>query len=81
MKENVTLTELNKYTKIMLVFMLLTLISVGPSLFLPGNWRLALPLIFWIASMYGSIKVEGLKYQNLQRNRRIHGKQRSSTST
>lgn len=38
MKENVTLTELNKYTKIMLVFMLLTLISVGPSLFLPGNW-------------------------------------------
>ncbi|MDA9429396.1 hypothetical protein B834_1893 [Enterococcus mundtii 1A] len=31
MKENVTLTELNKYTKIMLGFMLLTLISVGPS--------------------------------------------------
>ncbi|MGM0171107.1 hypothetical protein IGJ39_001209 [Enterococcus sp. AZ140] len=44
MKENVTLTELNKYTKIMLFFMLLTLISVGPSLFLPGNWRLAFPL-------------------------------------
>ena len=63
MKENVTLTELNKYTKIMLCFMLLTLISVGPSLFLPGNWRLALPLIFWIASMYGAIKVEGLKKQ------------------
>ena len=63
MKENVTLTELNKYTKIMLVSMLLTLISVGPSLFLPGNWRLALPLIFWIASMYGAIKVEGLKKQ------------------
>lgn len=63
MKENVTLTALNKYTKIMLVFMLLTLISVGPSLFLPGNWRLALPLIFWIASMYGAIKVEGLKKQ------------------
>ena len=63
MKENVTLTELNKYTKIMLFFMLLTLISVGPSLFLPGNWRLALPLIFWIASMYGAIKVEGLKKQ------------------
>lgn len=63
MKENVTLTKLNKYTKIMLVFMLLTLISVGPSLFLPGNWQLALPLIFWIASMYGAIKVEGLKKQ------------------
>lgn len=63
MKENVTLTELNKYTKIMLFFMLLTLISVGPSLFLPGNWRLAFPLIFWIASMYGAIKVEGLKKQ------------------
>lgn len=35
MKENVTLTELNKYTKIMLVFMLLTLISVGHPYFYP----------------------------------------------
>lgn len=43
--------------------MLLALISIGPSLFLPGNWRLALPLIFWIVSMYGAIKVEGLKKQ------------------
>lgn len=63
MKENVTLLEINKYTKVMLVSMLLALISIGPSLFLPGNWRLALPLIFWIVSMYGAIKVEGLKKQ------------------
>ncbi len=67
MKENVTLTELNKYTKIMLFFMLLTLISVGPSLFLPGNWRLAFPLIFWIASMYGAIKVEGSKNKRISK--------------
>ena len=35
MKENRTLLEINKYTKVMLFFMLLTLISVGPSLFYP----------------------------------------------
>lgn len=63
MKENRTLLEINKYTKVMLVSMLLALISIGPSLFLPDNWRLALPLIFGIASMYGAIKVEGLKKQ------------------
>ncbi|MBO1298713.1 MULTISPECIES: helix-turn-helix domain-containing protein [unclassified Enterococcus] len=63
MKENIPLSEINKYTKVMLGFMLLTLISVGPSLFLPGIWRLMLPLLFWTISMYGAIKVDRLKKQ------------------
>ena len=63
MKENIPLSEINKYTKVMLGFMLLTLISVGPSLFLPGIWRLAFPLLFWTISMYGAIKVDRLKKQ------------------
>lgn len=38
MKETIEKTEMDRYTKMMLLFILLTALSVGPALYLPGYW-------------------------------------------
>lgn len=61
MKDKISKTEMDRYTKIMLIFCILTVLSIGPSLFLPDYWRYFFPAIFWIIAMYGAIKVEQIK--------------------
>ncbi|MDO7870025.1 MAG: helix-turn-helix transcriptional regulator [Enterococcus casseliflavus] len=72
MKETIEKTAMDHYTKIMLVFTLLTAISVGPALFLPGHWWIAPPLCFWLVSMYAALKIEKIKKtQNIKTYKEI----------
>lgn len=72
MKETIEKTAMDRYTKIMLVFTLLAALSVGPALFLPGNWWIAPPLCFWLVSMYAALKIEKIKKtQNIKTYKEI----------
>lgn len=72
MKETIEKTAMDHYTKIMLVFTLLAALSVGPALFLPGNWWIAPPLCFWLVSMYAALKIEKIKKtQNIKTYKEI----------
>lgn len=72
MKETIEKTAMDHYTKIMLVFTLLSALSVGPALFLPGHWWIAPPLCFWLVSMYAALKIEKIKKtQNIKTYKEI----------
>lgn len=72
MKETIEKTAMDRYTKIMLVFTLLAALSVGPALFLSGNWWIAPPLCFWLVSMYAALKIEKIKKtQNIKTYKEI----------
>ena len=72
MKETIEKTEMDRYTKMMLLFILLTALSVGPALFLPGHWWIAPPLCFWLVSMYAALKIEKIKKtQNIKTYKEI----------
>ncbi|MFB5509721.1 helix-turn-helix transcriptional regulator [Enterococcus casseliflavus] len=72
MKVTIEKTAMDHYTKIMLVFTLLAALSVGPALFLPGNWWIAPPLCFWLVSMYAALKIEKIKKtQNIKTYKEI----------
>ncbi|PWZ79217.1 transcriptional regulator, partial [Staphylococcus pseudintermedius] len=54
--------NMDRYGKLMLAFMLIAVISVGPVLkFSDGWYGLFIPFIFWAFSMYYAIKIERLK--------------------
>lgn len=61
MKDWVSHSEMDKYTKVMIVFIVLAMLSIGPSLLLPGYWFFLPPFILWLVGMYGAIKVEKIK--------------------
>ena len=61
MKETIEKTEMDRYTKMMLLFIPLTALSVGPALYLPGYWWIVPPLCFWLVSMYAALKIEKIK--------------------
>ncbi|WP_275086312.1 helix-turn-helix domain-containing protein [Staphylococcus intermedius] len=62
MKNIIDHYNMDRYGKLMVVFMLITMISVGPVLkFIDGWYGLLIPFIFWIISMYYAIKIEQLK--------------------
>lgn len=72
MKETIEKTEMDRYTKMMLLFILLTALSVGPALYLPGYWWIAPPLCFWLVSMYAALKIEKIKKtQNIKTYKEI----------
>lgn len=67
MKEKVSKSKMNQHTKFMIIFLVLTAVSVGPSLFLPKYWWVLPPLIFWIITMYHAFKIEKIKRkENIQ---------------
>ncbi|EGQ2831522.1 helix-turn-helix domain-containing protein [Staphylococcus pseudintermedius] len=62
MKNIIDHYNMDRYGKLMLVFMLIAVISVGPVLkFSDGWYGLFIPFIFWAFSMYDAIKIERLK--------------------
>ncbi|WP_323694360.1 helix-turn-helix transcriptional regulator [Staphylococcus pseudintermedius] len=62
MKNIIDHYNMDRYGKLMLVFMLIAVISVGPVLkFSDGWYGLFIPFIFWAFSMYHAIKIERLK--------------------
>ena len=72
MKETIEKTEMDRYTKMMLLFILLTALSVGPALYLPGYWCIVPPLCFWLVSMYAALKIEKIKKtQNIKTYKEI----------
>ncbi|MEQ7139713.1 helix-turn-helix transcriptional regulator [Enterococcus casseliflavus] len=72
MKETIEKTEMDRYTKMMLLFILLTALSVGPALYLPGYWWIVPPLCFWLVSMYTALKIEKIKKtQNIKTYKEI----------
>ena len=72
MKETIEKTEMDRYTKMMLLFILLTALSVGPALYLPGYWWIVPPLCFWLVSMYAALKIEKIKKtQNIKTYKEI----------
>ena len=72
MIETIEKTEMDRYTKMMLLFILLTALSVGPALYLPGYWWIAPPLCFWLVSMYAALKIEKIKKtQNIKTYKEI----------
>ena len=64
MKEKISAVNMDKYTKIMMIFSILSAISIGPSLFLPNYWWIAPPLILWLISMYAALKIEKIKKES-----------------
>ncbi|MDE9919000.1 helix-turn-helix transcriptional regulator [Staphylococcus pseudintermedius] len=62
MKNIIDHYNMDRYGKLMLAFMLIAVISVGPVLkFSDGWYGLFIPFIFWAFSMYYAIKIERLK--------------------
>lgn len=62
MKKEVANAEMNKYTKIMIVFIVLAMLSIGPSLlYLSGYWSFLPPLVLWLIGMCAAVKVDKLK--------------------
>ncbi|HEC2200698.1 TPA: helix-turn-helix transcriptional regulator [Staphylococcus delphini] len=62
MKNIIDHYNMDRYSKLMLAFMLIAVISVGPVLkFSDGWYGLFIPFIFWVFSMYYAIKIERLK--------------------
>lgn len=62
MKHIIDHYNMDRYGKMMLVFMLITVFSVGAVLkFIDGWYGLLIPFIFWIILMYYAIKIERLK--------------------
>lgn len=62
MKNIIDHYNMDRYSKLMLAFMLIAAISVGPVLkFSDGWYGLFIPFIFWVFSMYYAIKIERLK--------------------
>jgi len=71
-KETIEKTEMDRYTKMMLLFILLTALSVGPALYLPGYLWIVPPLCFWLVSMYAALKIEKIKKtQNIKTYKEI----------
>ncbi|WP_101773385.1 helix-turn-helix domain-containing protein [Peptostreptococcus faecalis] len=65
MKKSISDSEINKYIKIMIIFMLLAMISVGPSIYyLEGYWSFIPMGFLWAIAFYASRKVEKLKTLN-----------------
>ncbi|RCA10451.1 helix-turn-helix domain-containing protein [Enterococcus durans] len=64
MKEKISAVNMDKYTKIMMIFSILSAISIGPSLFLPNYWWIVPPLILWLISMYAALKIEKIKKES-----------------
>lgn len=60
MKEEISKKEMDKYTMVMLVSLVLTAITLGVSLFFSWWWVLV-PLAFWIISMWAALKIEKMK--------------------
>ncbi|MFL2029491.1 helix-turn-helix domain-containing protein [Loigolactobacillus zhaoyuanensis] len=63
MKRKIMQTRMDQYTKIMLLFMVLGLISVGPSLFLPDYWWLVMPVVLWSSGLFFAFKLEKIKHE------------------
>lgn len=62
MEKKVANAEMDKYTKIMIVFIAFSMLSIGPSLlYLSGYWSFLPPLILWLVGMYAAVKVEKIK--------------------
>lgn len=61
MKEKISKINMDKYSKRMVIFGLLSAISIGPSLFLPNYWWIVLPLILWSISIYSALRIEKIK--------------------
>lgn len=52
---------MNRYTKIMIIFLVLAALSVGPSIKLSNYWWILPPLILWLIAMVAAFRVEKLK--------------------
>ncbi|CRH17950.1 XRE family transcriptional regulator [Carnobacterium maltaromaticum] len=61
MKKKVSSSKMDKYTIIMISFILLSMLSIGPSLYLPSYWAFLPPIVLWLVGMYGAIRVEKMK--------------------
>lgn len=61
MKDKISRSEIDKYTKLMLVFLTLSALSIGPSLMLPDNLFFLPFLLFWSIGMYAAFQIERIK--------------------
>ena len=61
MKEKISWTEMNRYTKVMLVFLALMALSIGPVLYLGGLVGVVIPLTCWLVAMGAALKIEKIK--------------------
>ncbi|MEC6748151.1 helix-turn-helix transcriptional regulator [Marinilactibacillus sp. XAAS-LB27] len=72
MKDEISRLNMDKYTKVMMFFIAMSMLSIGPSLYLPKYWFFVPPFILWAIGMYASIKVEKMKKaENIQTFREI----------
>lgn len=61
MKQKISQAGMTRDAHLMLGFMLAAIVSIGPSLFLPGYWWLVAPVILWGISMGAALHLEHLK--------------------
>lgn len=62
MEREIAEVSMSKYTKIMVIFIVLAALSIGPSLYyLDGYLSFIPPLILWLIGMYGAMKLEKIK--------------------
>ncbi|GEL15012.1 helix-turn-helix domain-containing protein [Pediococcus cellicola] len=63
MKNELERSKMDRYTKLMLLFMILVIFSVGPASFLPDYWWAIIPGSFWIVSMFFACRLEKIKHE------------------
>ncbi|WP_414052025.1 helix-turn-helix domain-containing protein [Macrococcus animalis] len=68
MRNVIDKSSMSKYGNLMMVFIVLSVISIGPAIKFIGMYGLILPLVLWVIGYYYSIKVEQLKKKYNTRN-------------
>ncbi|WP_323703468.1 helix-turn-helix transcriptional regulator [Mammaliicoccus sp. Dog046] len=62
MERKISNASMNKYANIMVIFSILSAISLGPSIaYLPGYWCVIPPLLLWAIGMYAVNRVDRIK--------------------
>ncbi|WP_323710928.1 helix-turn-helix domain-containing protein [Mammaliicoccus lentus] len=61
MENKIANANMDKYSKRMIIFSVLAVLSIGPSSYLPGYWFFLPLLVLWSISMYAALKLEKIK--------------------
>lgn len=61
MKNENARIKMSRYTTIMIIFLILAMCAIGPSLYLPDYWSFLPPAILWLIAMYNAVRVDQIK--------------------
>lgn len=61
MKNENARIKMSRYTTIMIIFLILAMCAIGPSLYLPDYWSFLPPAILWLIAMYNAVRIDQIK--------------------